>query len=275
MADSIRTKDELIALMADNSTGDISPQDLRDFIVSNNVKQVQEESSPAVLVAETDVLLAFPGCSTLDVTTIAAYGNRALEVVNASGGDLVITPAGGETIENAGSLTLADEAYIVLGAEISTTNWLTLIRTDIQRPPDDFCMGYFNESIAITNIITDTYVDVNETLTQGLKSADFSVIGDELLYAGEDKTFAIDVTAAAGKTMGSVENYTFAISKNGTPQAPTIGIALTNGVKDTLPLSLVVTLSDGDTLKVQVKGEGTSDDLIVTDLSIRATEIVT
>ena len=275
MADTIRTKAELVLLMADNSTGDISPQDIRDFVVSNNVQEVQAESAPAVLDPLTDFFLAFTGCNDLTLTTIAAYGERTLSVANATGADMVINADAGETIEGLSSITVADEAFILLGAEASGTNWLTLFRTDIDAPPDDFCLGYFNESVSITNIIADTYVDVNESLTEGLKSDDFSVIGDELVYSGEDKVFAVDVSAAAGKTMGSIENYTFALSKNGTPQAPTIGIALTNGVKDTLPLQLVVTLSDGDTLKAQVRGEGTSDDLIVTDLSIRTMEIVT
>ena len=275
MADTIRTKAELVLLMADNSTGDISPQDIRDFVVSNNVQEVQAESAPAVLDPLTDFFLAFTGCNDLTLTTIAAYGERTLSVANATGADMVINADAGETIEGLSSITVADEAFILLGAEASGTNWLTLFRTDIDAPPDDYAIGYFNESVSITNIIADTYVDVNENMVQGLKSADFSVIGDELLYSGENKTFAVDVVASAGKTMGSIENYTFALVKNATPQTPTIGIALTNGVKDTLPLNPIVMLTDGDTLKVQVRGEGTSDDLIVTDLSIRTMEIVT
>jgi len=34
MADTIRTKAALVALLADNTSGDISPQDVRDFLVS-------------------------------------------------------------------------------------------------------------------------------------------------------------------------------------------------------------------------------------------------
>lgn len=34
MADTIRSRTELLALLADNTTGDISPQDLRDMLVS-------------------------------------------------------------------------------------------------------------------------------------------------------------------------------------------------------------------------------------------------
>lgn len=34
MADTIRSKTELLALLADNTTGDISPQDMRDILVS-------------------------------------------------------------------------------------------------------------------------------------------------------------------------------------------------------------------------------------------------
>ena len=75
--------------------------------------------------------------------------------------------------------------------------------------------------------------------------------------------------------MGSTENYTLALVKNATPQAPTIGAALANGVKSPIPLQSIVSLTDGDTLKVQIKGDSTSDDLIVTDLALRVVEIRT
>lgn len=273
MAETLRTKPELLALMADNATGDITPQDMRDFIASNNVQEVQAPSAPAVLDPLTDFLLALPGCNTLDLSTVAAYGNRSLQIANASGGDLVVNAAGGETIEGTSSITLADQAFVLLGAESVAPNWLTIIRTDVSEPPFDFCLGYFNESVAITNIVSTVYVDINDSLTQGPKSPDFVVIGDELIYSGADKIYAIDVSASAGKTLGSNENYTFALSLNGTPQDPTMGAALANGVKTTVPLQTIVVLTDGDTLKVQVRGDTTSDDLIVTDLSIRATEI--
>ncbi len=39
MADTKRTQTEILALLADNVTGDISPQDLRDSVVSNRSNQ--------------------------------------------------------------------------------------------------------------------------------------------------------------------------------------------------------------------------------------------
>ncbi len=56
MVDTVRSTTALQALLADNSTGDISPQDLRDFLVSaypgHTHDQTTEES--AVSVTPTD-----------------------------------------------------------------------------------------------------------------------------------------------------------------------------------------------------------------------------
>ena len=64
MADTIRSIDELLALLADNTTGNISAQDMRDVVVSLDdtgwarYSDTQyTEASPLLLLADTDTVL--------------------------------------------------------------------------------------------------------------------------------------------------------------------------------------------------------------------------
>jgi cytoskeletal protein CcmA (bactofilin family) len=54
MADKVRTKSELLALFADNTTQDISPQDCRDFIVTH-FDHADDDSTNPHAVAASDV----------------------------------------------------------------------------------------------------------------------------------------------------------------------------------------------------------------------------
>jgi len=271
MPDEIRTKDQLIALMADNSTGDITPQDMRDFVVSNNVQEIQQDTSPAVLDSHSDVFLAQAGCNALTLTTLADYGERNLQIFNNSGGDLVITPDGAETIGGEASTTLADKSYLLLGGDAGT-EWLVLVRTDNNPPPPDYCLAYFNESVAVTTILVGTYVDINEFLLEGTKTDAFSISSDEITYNGDDKNFSVDVSASVEKQGGGDQDYTFAVAINDVIQVPTMGRTFKNKAAS-IPLQSIVSLTDGDVLNVQVRGDTTSDDVIVYDLTIRLTEI--
>lgn len=129
MADEIRTKAQLLALFADNVTQNISPQDVRDFVLSNNVQLVQTETAPAILVDETDFFLADPGCTDLQLTQLAGYGDRSLSVSNASGGDLVLAAAPFETLGGELTLTLPDGAFAIIGSEAAGTDWQILLNT--------------------------------------------------------------------------------------------------------------------------------------------------
>ena len=59
MSDTIRSRTDLVALLANNTTGDISPQDLRDFLVTalggyGGVYTTASSTSPVACVANTE-----------------------------------------------------------------------------------------------------------------------------------------------------------------------------------------------------------------------------
>lgn len=86
MADTKRTRSQILALMADNTTGEISPQDLRDMLVSlfgvygsikavdNAVVQAMTAATPAKLVNHTTNGLA--------VGTTPDYANSQIALPN-------------------------------------------------------------------------------------------------------------------------------------------------------------------------------------------------
>ena len=276
MANQIRTKDELLALFADNTTGLITPQDMRDFVVSNLVAEGQIETTPGqTMSAFTDVFLADVGASSMILPTIADFGSRFLSVINASGGSLQVDAAGGETIDGNAFTTLDDEQYLSLAAKEGSTDWITLINTsEPDVAPNDYALGTITDSVAITNIIGGTYVDVNDAMLEAQVSPDFTVSASQITFNGPSpKLFAIDVALTAGKTMGSIESYTVALILNTILNGPTMGISFSNGVADNVGLHNIQQLSDGDDVKIQIRGDTTSDDLIVTDLILRLTEI--
>jgi len=73
MADTVRTIDEILALLADNTTGAISAQDLRDAVVSLDdtgwakySDTVYTSVSPFLLLADTDTILPNNAGTVLD-----------------------------------------------------------------------------------------------------------------------------------------------------------------------------------------------------------------
>lgn len=70
MADTIRTRADLVALMADNITGDASPQDFRDWLISTEAADgclAVTATAGTVVTAGTPILLA--GTTTLGLAT--------------------------------------------------------------------------------------------------------------------------------------------------------------------------------------------------------------
>jgi len=139
---------------------------------------------------------------------------------------------------------------------------------------NDYAMGAITDSVAITTIAAGSYVDINAAMVDIAASDDFSVAANDITFLGPvPKLFAIDATLTAGKTMGSIESYTVSLAINGILNGPTMGISFTNGVSDNVSLHHVKLLSNGDDIKLQLRGDTTSDDVIVTDLILRLTEI--
>ncbi len=74
MADTVRTLAELQALLADNTSGQISPQDLRDLMVTTYTIAPGTEALPGLHgyfggVEDTDTGLWVPAANTLAIST--------------------------------------------------------------------------------------------------------------------------------------------------------------------------------------------------------------
>lgn len=129
MSDTIRTKDELLALFADNITGDISPQDLRDFVVSNQVSENQIESiSGQAISVTTDNFYAQVGATEATPPPADDYGNRALIVANSSGETLTINAAVGETVDGGASVSIDDNQFAILSSN-DVAAWQQIVNT--------------------------------------------------------------------------------------------------------------------------------------------------
>jgi hypothetical protein len=273
MTQSIRTKDELLAIFADANPALVTKQNIRDFVVSNRVLERQVETSPQPVDAFTDFFIADVGCNATTLPAIADYGDRTLTIANISGFDVTITPDGAETIDGESSITIIDQSVVALTASITTTNWRVLIDTQQFATPAEYALAYIEASAALTTILDGTFVSINESLVAGLNSADFSVSATEITYNGiEDKIFAVDVAATAEKSGGVNQQYSYAVAVNDLPLSPIVSDTVAN-VFDSVSIVGVIALSTNDTVKVMVRGDSTTDSLNVKDLNLRLTEI--
>jgi hypothetical protein len=141
MADTVRTITEILALLADNTSGDISPQDMRDAIVT------LAALSPTIPISSSMTaqgigngqfwLRGFYDCPAADTTlsnisTTQAYGTAnasyAAHAVAVAGGagstdgaDLVLTVSG-TSITDAGVRTTGDSEIIIADCTAASVN---------------------------------------------------------------------------------------------------------------------------------------------------------
>lgn len=96
MVDTIRTPAQILALFADNTTGDISPQDLRDFVVSTGVFgliYVSDGSTPQSVSSTPAKVTAFDTNSSLASGITEDQANARLTLgTNADGTFVVFAP---------------------------------------------------------------------------------------------------------------------------------------------------------------------------------------
>lgn len=130
MADTIRTKAELLALFADNITGDITPQDMRDFVVSNLTAESQTETVSGTTVAtNADVFVALLAASDVTLPAVSSYGNRSITIYNLTGGSLTVNAAIGDDIEGAGSVDIDSGKAAILASPEVGFSWVSLLNT--------------------------------------------------------------------------------------------------------------------------------------------------
>lgn len=129
MADTKRTLAALTALLADNTAGDISAQDMRDLLVSvYGSRMVNNITSNTTLTTDYDVVTADAsgGAITVTLPDRATVQGKTYTVKRTSASnDVVISRAGSDTIEGATSKTLGSQ-YATVSLLAGTATWLIL-----------------------------------------------------------------------------------------------------------------------------------------------------
>lgn len=130
MADTVRTFTDLIALFANNTAGDISPQDVRDLIVSAfGWWPIRTVTGNATLTLDDRLVfvdgLAADATITLPDPATCPGKVFVIKLISAAHG-MIITPAAG-TLDGAASVTIGTR-WLTRAVISDGTNWLFEIR---------------------------------------------------------------------------------------------------------------------------------------------------
>lgn len=119
MADTFRLRSALVSLLADNATGDISPQDVRDFLLTSmlrNVIEITNANSPYTLDDDDCIILADATAGVITINlpplpadpTVQSY-KYLIKKIDASANAVTIDGNAAETIEGAATKSLATQ----------------------------------------------------------------------------------------------------------------------------------------------------------------------
>lgn len=125
MVDTIRTESQLQTLLADNNSRDLSEQDIRDFLVSADLKNLVTKTANYTADADDSVILLNGFGATVQITLPSAVGIngkkyilKCIDKTNAC----TIATNGAQTIDGAASYTFgAEDDSIVI--ESDNANW--------------------------------------------------------------------------------------------------------------------------------------------------------
>ena len=132
MADTVRTRTALLALLANNTTGDISPQDLRDFMVSTfGGRAIRTVTGDATLTTDDSFVLvdglAADAAITLPDPATCPGKVFTVKLISAAHG-AILSPAAG-TLDGAASATISLR-WLCRTVISDGTGWLFDVRED-------------------------------------------------------------------------------------------------------------------------------------------------
>jgi len=205
MVDTVRTIAEILALYADNTSGDISPQDARDMIVSLEALSPTVAIHPSVSSGSAGDYYAagYYDCPAADsnltnASTTQTHGTasgssaaHAIAVAGAAGAtdwsDLVLTVTG-TSITDGGVRTTGDSEVLVADCTVSATN--QMYQTDKK------WLGQVTYTLSSSGGSTFSY-DINYGLVAYEDFANSDFLLDNLLFewlgGATDTGFDIDV----------------------------------------------------------------------------------
>lgn len=115
MADTRRSLSEVLALFGDNVTAQISPQDLRDFVISIQFNTVTEVNVAAYDLTADDYILDVKytptGAVAIDLKTAYLTKGKVLHIKdsggNAGANNITITSEGAQTFDGAANVVIS------------------------------------------------------------------------------------------------------------------------------------------------------------------------
>ena len=135
MTGSIKTRQELYNAFADNNSGDITPEDVRDFVASNLSLQEERLNAPGTVIDFlTDICFLEAGANQVFIPQYVNYGARTLRLVNATGGLVTVDCEPGGTIAGQNPFPLPNGATIEISPSPTPLAWDIVLFADPLQP---------------------------------------------------------------------------------------------------------------------------------------------
>jgi len=126
MSDTRRTLSQLQALLADNNVGAISPQDLRDFLVSTVITAVTSKTADYPIVEGDSVVNVTANSPTITLPTAVDAGGVSYTIKNSGGGIVTVATTSAQTIDGAASGSLTLSRWDSLTVVSDGANWIVI-----------------------------------------------------------------------------------------------------------------------------------------------------
>lgn len=254
MADTPRGLTALQSLLADNITGDIGAQDVRDFLVSVygrwRSKSIVNGDSPYA-IGNDDVTIAAnatAGAISITLPTGSDHDDRSLFIkkTDSSANAITINRAGADTIEGQTSYTLSRQYSGVLLVKVSTL-WMAIgVKTPMTQAP---MLMMFGKS---SNSVSDQYLNAQHTIAS-------NETGYRMIRAGE--VTGVSWQIKAGTTASG--DGTIYIRKN---LGNLIAVSVTNGDSGAQDGTVSGVFAAGDLLSAYVDSTSLALPIVIVEM---------
>lgn len=119
---TVRTKSELDALFADNTSGAIGEGDLRDFVDTVVLSNITEISANYTTVLTDEIVVVTAGTPTVTLLTAVGNKGKVFKISNGNGGECPLETTGAETIGGLTARTINSDGVTTVVSD--GANWL-------------------------------------------------------------------------------------------------------------------------------------------------------
>ncbi len=142
----------------------------------------------------------------------------------------------------------------------------------------EYSSAYWVDDITATALTeVGTFVPINGPLIETVGSKNFTISNDGILWSGADSSlFLLNLNLSAFKQgPGDDEDYDFSYGINGIVEPPHQTIVLSTSVStpQSVTISQIITIDEGDLVVPMVAGVGTTDSAVISHLCLSLTPI--